>query len=42
MRLEQWLTLPMRKGISKGGRSEFLTGAGVIRATINGLYVVVI
>jgi diaminopimelate epimerase len=28
------------KGISKEGRSEFLTGAGVIRATINGLYVV--
>ena len=28
------------KGISKDGTSEFLTGAGVIRATINGLYVV--
>jgi len=28
------------KGISKDGVSEFLTGAGVIRATINGLYVV--
>ncbi|OQX50074.1 MAG: diaminopimelate epimerase [Epsilonproteobacteria bacterium 4484_20] len=28
------------KGISKDGRAEFLTGAGVIRATINGLYVV--
>jgi len=28
------------KGISKDNRSEFLTGAGVIRATINGLYVV--
>ncbi len=28
------------KGISKNGVSEFLTGAGVIRATINGLYVV--
>jgi len=28
------------KGISKEGTSEFLTGAGVIRATINGLYVV--
>ncbi len=28
------------KGISKEGRAEFLTGAGVIRATINGLYVV--
>jgi len=28
------------KGISKDGKSEFLTGAGVIRATINGLYVV--
>ena len=28
------------KGISKDGTAEFLTGAGVIRATINGLYVV--
>jgi diaminopimelate epimerase len=28
------------KGISRNGTSEFLTGAGVIRATINGLYVV--
>jgi diaminopimelate epimerase len=28
------------KGISKEGNAEFLTGAGVIRATINGLYVV--
>jgi len=28
------------KGISKDNKSEFLTGAGVIRATINGLYVV--
>ena len=28
------------KGISRDGTSEFLTGAGVIRATINGLYVV--
>lgn len=28
------------KGISKNNVSEFLTGAGVIRATINGLYVV--
>ncbi|KYJ85589.1 diaminopimelate epimerase [Sulfurovum riftiae] len=28
------------KGISKGDKAEFLTGAGVIRATINGLYVV--
>ena len=28
------------KGISKDGTSEFLTGAGVIRATINGMYVV--
>jgi diaminopimelate epimerase len=27
-------------GISKENRAEFLTGAGVIRATINGLYVV--
>ena len=27
------------KGISKDNRAEFLTGAGVIRATINGLYV---
>lgn len=28
------------KGISKNSTSEFLTGAGIIRATINGLYVV--
>jgi len=28
------------KGISKDNRAEFLTGAGVIRATINGLYIV--
>lgn len=28
------------KGITVGDRAEFLTGAGVIRATINGLYVV--
>lgn len=28
------------KGISKENTSEFLTGAGIIRATINGLYVV--
>jgi len=28
------------KGISKDGKAEFLTGAGVIRATVNGLYVV--
>jgi diaminopimelate epimerase len=28
------------KGICKDGKAEFLTGAGVIRATINGLYVV--
>jgi len=28
------------KGISKDAKAEFLTGAGVIRATINGLYVV--
>ena len=28
------------KGITKGNKTEFLTGAGVIRATINGLYVV--
>ncbi|MBD3789537.1 MAG: diaminopimelate epimerase [Campylobacterales bacterium] len=28
------------KGISKDGKAEFLTGAGVIRATINGMYVV--
>lgn len=28
------------KGISKENTSEFLTGAGVIRATVNGLYVV--
>ncbi|HIP18293.1 MAG TPA: diaminopimelate epimerase [Sulfurovum sp.] len=28
------------KGISRDNKAEFLTGAGVIRATINGLYVV--
>ena len=28
------------KGIAKDGKAEFLTGAGVIRATVNGLYVV--
>ena len=28
------------KGIAKDNRAEFLTGAGVIRATINGMYVV--
>ncbi len=28
------------KGISKDDKAEFLTGAGVIRATINGVYVV--
>lgn len=28
------------KGIAKGNTTEFLTGAGVIRATINGLYIV--
>ena len=28
------------KGISTEGKAEFLTGAGVIKATINGLYVV--
>ena len=28
------------KGISRENKAEFLTGAGVIRATINGLYVV--
>jgi len=28
------------KGISKNNTSEFLTGAGVIKATINGMYVV--
>lgn len=28
------------KGICQEGKAEFLTGAGVIRATINGLYVV--
>jgi len=28
------------KGISTNNKSEFLTGAGVIRATINGMYVV--
>ena len=36
----QWLILPMKKGSPKTGTAEFLTGAGVIRATINGLYVV--
>ncbi|HIO96113.1 MAG TPA: diaminopimelate epimerase [Campylobacterales bacterium] len=30
----------MQKGISKDDKAEFLTGAGVIRATVNGLYVV--
>jgi len=30
----------MEKGISTEGRAEFLTGAGVIRATVNGNYVV--
>ena len=30
----------MEKGISQNGKAEFLTGAGVIRATVNGLYVV--
>ena len=30
----------MGKGISADGKSEFLTGAGVIRATVNGNYVV--
>ncbi len=30
----------LEKGIAKDNRAEFLTGAGVIRATINGLYVV--
>jgi len=30
----------IEKGISKDNKAEFLTGAGVIRATINGLYVV--
>lgn len=30
----------VEKGISKDDRSIFLTGAGVIRATVNGLYVV--
>jgi len=30
----------MDKGISTDGVAEFLTGAGVIRATVNGLYVV--
>ena len=29
-----------QKGISVGGRAEFLTGAGVIRAEVNGNYVV--
>lgn len=29
-----------QKGISPEGRAEFLTGAGVIKATVNGLYVV--
>lgn len=28
------------KGISRDGTAEFLTGAGIIRATINGVYVV--
>jgi diaminopimelate epimerase len=30
----------LEKGIAKDNKAEFLTGAGVIRATINGLYVV--
>ena len=30
----------MSKGISTDGKAEFLTGAGVIRATVNGNYVV--
>ena len=30
----------MGKGISSDGKAEFLTGAGVIRATVNGNYVV--
>jgi len=30
----------MEKGISQGDQAEFLTGAGVIRAVVNGLYVV--
>jgi len=30
----------IEKGISTDGKAEFLTGAGVIRATVNGLYVV--
>jgi diaminopimelate epimerase len=30
----------LEKGIAKDNKTEFLTGAGVIRATINGLYVV--
>ncbi len=30
----------IEKGISRDDKAEFLTGAGVIRATINGLYVV--
>ncbi len=30
----------MSKGISADGKAEFLTGAGVIRATVNGNYVV--
>jgi diaminopimelate epimerase len=30
----------MEKGISADGKAEFLTGAGVIRATVNGNYVV--
>ena len=30
----------MEKGISANGEAEFLTGAGVIRATVNGNYVV--
>jgi diaminopimelate epimerase len=30
----------MEKGISEDGQAEFLTGAGVIRAMVNGVYVV--
>jgi len=30
----------MEKGISEGSKSEFLTGAGIIRAVVNGNYVV--
>ncbi len=30
----------MEKGIAKDNKAEFLTGAGVIHASINGLYVV--